>query len=136
MDGAQQHRERLVNEDENDAHLWQAGREREVAAPGRRGARLSSVRHAAGGTPGAGPPDVLDPAFLGGSGVQILPRASSLIRLSQALSVQHTGSQPQKPFSPQQSEFGNDYPSCTVVSGAPRAMPGFQQVVTECLPQE
>lgn len=34
VDGTQQHRERLVDEDEHDAHLWEAVGEREVPAPG------------------------------------------------------------------------------------------------------
>lgn len=35
VDGTQQHRERLVDEDEHDAHLWEAVGEREVPAPGK-----------------------------------------------------------------------------------------------------
>ena len=34
--GAQQHGERFIDKDEHDAHLWEAVREREVAAPGKK----------------------------------------------------------------------------------------------------
>lgn len=107
MDGAKQHRERFVDEDEYDAHLRQAVGEGEVAAPGKENSQaLRSVSGSAGVTSGASPPHVPDPALLEGSGVQILPKASSLIHLRQILSVQQMGSQPLKPVCPPtESEF-------------------------------
>lgn len=59
MDGAQQHRQGLVDENEHDAHLWQALREGEVAAPRKTNSQaLRSVGYSDEVTPGAGPPHV------------------------------------------------------------------------------
>ena len=75
VDGAQQHRQRFVDEDEHDAHLWEAVGEWEVAAPGKKGSQaLRSVADTAGVAPGAGPPMSWAPALLESSGVHTLPR--------------------------------------------------------------
>ena len=57
VDGAQQHGERFIDKDEHDAHLWEAVREREVAAPGKKSSQaLRWVTDSAGVAPGVGPP--------------------------------------------------------------------------------
>lgn len=88
VDGAQQHRKCFIDEDEHDAHLRQAVRKREVTAPAKNSQELRFASDSARVTSGADPPRVLAPALLEGSGVQILPRAPSLMHLRWALNVQ------------------------------------------------
>lgn len=57
VDGPQQHRECLIDEDEHDAHLWQAVRKWEVSAPGKKNdGTLGPAGDTTVVTPGMGPP--------------------------------------------------------------------------------